>query len=181
MTTPIPGVVFDCVVLLQAAISNKGPAFACKELVDAGKVVAFLSPEVLAELNDVLNRPELRKKFKTLTAKRAEAYLRDLTGKATMVEEVPARFRYERDPNDESYVNLALVAGAAYLVSWDKDLLDLMNEEMPDGKAFRERFPGVAILSPVAFLGVMRPKLQEQKEPERKEAGPSDEAASGNR
>jgi hypothetical protein len=66
------------------------------------------------------------------------------------------------------------------LVSWDKDLLDLMNEELPDGKAFRGRFPGLAILSPVGFLEAMRPKLQEQKEPERNEAGPSNEAASGN-
>jgi hypothetical protein len=32
MTPVIPGAVFDCVVLLQAAVSTKGPAFACMQL-----------------------------------------------------------------------------------------------------------------------------------------------------
>ena len=56
-------------------------------------------------------------------------------------------FTLDRDPKDEIYVNLAIEAGASYLVSRDKDLLDLMND--PD---FRSRFPGLTILDPVAFL-----------------------------
>lgn len=75
MTTPLPGAVFDCVVFLQAAISRKGPAFACKELLDTGRVAVFLSPEVLAEITDVLNRPELQKKFKSLAPEKTQAFL----------------------------------------------------------------------------------------------------------
>jgi putative PIN family toxin of toxin-antitoxin system len=112
MTTPLPRVVFDCVVLLQAAIRSKGPAFACKELLDAGRVEVFLSAEILAEVTDVLNRPELRQKFKALTPDRAAAFLHDLTGKATFLADVPHPFSYERDPDDEPYVNLAMAAGS---------------------------------------------------------------------
>jgi putative PIN family toxin of toxin-antitoxin system len=155
MTTPVPGAVFDCVVLLQAAISRKGPSFACKELLDAGKVTVFLSPEVLAEITDVLHRPELQKKFKALTPARAEAFLRDLTGKARAITEILHTFSHPRDPEDERYVNLALVAGARYLVTWDNDLLDLMADN-PEGTAFRGRFPGLVILTPVAFLREQR-------------------------
>ena len=41
MTTSIPGAVFDCVVLLQAAVSKKGPAFACMGFVASGQVRIF--------------------------------------------------------------------------------------------------------------------------------------------
>jgi len=54
-------------------------------------------------------------------------------------------------------VNLALEAGASYLVTWDADLLDLMDIHRPEGKAFRAKFPDLVILDPVAFLRVLVP------------------------
>jgi predicted nucleic acid-binding protein len=45
-----------------------------------------------------------------------------------MINEVPRVFEYPRDPNDEPYINLAIPARAKYLVSRDKDLLDLMSD-----------------------------------------------------
>jgi putative PIN family toxin of toxin-antitoxin system len=151
MTTPVPGAVFDCVVLLQAAISRKGPAYACKALLDAGRIRVFVSPDVLAEITEVLNRPELQRKFKSLTRETAAAFLGDLAGKAVPVTEVPQRFSYPRDPDDERYVNLALAAGARFLVTWDNDLLDLMGDN-PAGAEFRRQFPDLQVLTPAAFL-----------------------------
>jgi predicted nucleic acid-binding protein len=101
MTPVIPGAVFDRVVLLQAAVSKKGPAFACLRLARAGQVRMVLSSDVLAEITDVLSRPELRRKFKSLTPEVAEAFLRDLTDNADFVSEVPEVFTYPRDPDDE--------------------------------------------------------------------------------
>jgi putative PIN family toxin of toxin-antitoxin system len=152
MTPVIPGAVFDCVVLLQAAASTKGPAFACMQLVRSGQVHIFLDWHVFAEITDVLNRPGLHRKFKTLTLEVAADFLRDLSNDAKYLREVPEVFVYPRDPNDEPYVNLAVAAEVRYLVTWDKDLLDLMDETTPAGADFRERFPALLILSPVAFL-----------------------------
>ena len=45
-------------------------------------------------------------------------------------------FSLARDPDDEPYLNLALTANVDFLVPWDKDLLDLMQDE-----DFRTRFP----------------------------------------
>jgi len=163
MSTSVPGAVFDCVVLLQAAVSNKGPAFACKGLLDSGRFTVFLSPEVLAEITDVLNRADLQKKFKTLTPERAEAFLCELTSKATSLTDVPRRFSYERDPDDEPYINLALAAGARYLVTWDNDLLDLMREDNPAGRDFRASYPALVILTPVAFLREFSPQPEENR------------------
>jgi len=157
MTIPPSGAVFDAVVLLQAAVSHKGPAHACKALLDAGRVVLFLSPAVLTEIADVLNRPKLRQKFKALTPERAEAFLRDLTEKAACLEQVPAHFSYPRDPDDEPYLSLAITASARYLVTWDNDLLDLMADN-PAGADFQKRFPGLVILTPVAFLREFAPQ-----------------------
>lgn len=162
MPSNIPRVVFDCNVFIQALINTKGPAFACRELVDHDKLLLFVSPEVLAEVRDVLNRPKLRQKFPALTAERVDAYLQDLINKTFLMTDVPQQFVYERDPKDEPYINLALAAGARYLVTRDKDLLDLMNEGTPEGKSFRERFSHLVILDPVALLQELSPQRREE-------------------
>ena len=156
MTPVIPGAVFDCVVLLQAAVSKKGPAFACLRLAQTGQVRMVLSSDVLAEITDVLNRPELQRKFKSLTSEVAEAFLRDLTDNADFVSEVPEVFTYPRDPDDEPQINLAVASGQGGIcVTWDNDLLDLMDETTAVGSDFRQRFPDLRILTPVALIREM--------------------------
>jgi predicted nucleic acid-binding protein len=46
--------VFDCMIFLQAAVTDRGPAFACFELVEAGEVTLYVSPLILSEVRDVL-------------------------------------------------------------------------------------------------------------------------------
>ena len=152
MTPIVPAAVFDSVVLLQAAVSQTGPAFACLRLAQTGHLRIVLSVDVLAEITDVLSRPVLQRKFTTLTPEVADAFLRDLTNWADTVSDVPKVFTYPRDPDDEPQINLAIAAGARYLVTWDNDLLDLMDETKAAGAEFRQRFPRLFILSPVALI-----------------------------
>ena len=49
-------------------------------------------------------------------------------------------------------MNLAIEAGANFLVTRDNDLLDLMKWETEEGREFRKRFPQIKILNPAAFL-----------------------------
>lgn len=144
-------VVYDCVVFLQGLIKETGPGVGCLELFENGRIELFISQAVLNEICDVLTRPDLRQRFPSLTHERYEMLLRGLKAKATFLESVPATFSYDRDPKDEMYINLALAAEAAYLVSRDNDLLDLM-KETDTGREFRERFPSLTILDPAAFL-----------------------------
>jgi predicted nucleic acid-binding protein len=58
-----PGVVFDCVVFVQALARRKGPAAACKELIDQGRAALFMSPAILAEVGEVLRRPKIQQKL----------------------------------------------------------------------------------------------------------------------
>ena len=140
-----PRVVYDCMMFVQALANEAGPAAACFALAREGRVELCLS---LAEVRDVLDRPKLRRKLPALTPERAEAFLDDILGFATLVLDVPGRFRYDRDPKDEPYVNLALAAGAPrYLASRDKDLLDLDADD-----EFRREFPDLIILDPASLL-----------------------------
>ena len=153
----LPEAVFDCMIYLQALVNEQGPATACVKSVAEGRVLLLYSDEIVAELRDVLFRPKLQQKFPRLTTDRAEALIQLLLEKGIPVRNVPPEFVYERDPKDEKYVNLAIAAGADYIVSRDNDLLDLMDENRPEGQDFQARFPTLSILDPVAFLRRVAP------------------------
>ena len=135
--------VFDCVVLLQAAANPEGAAGACLAFVESGHVNLFLSPAILDEARDVFTRPRTRKTFPQLSEQYVDRYLLKVTTLATIVYDVPAAKQLPRDPTDEPYLNLAIATQAPFIVSRDKDLLDLMNDE-----AFRKQFPDLTILTP---------------------------------
>lgn len=146
-----PSVVYDCMIFLQGLIKETGPGVDCLALFEQGRIELFISKAVLDEIVDVLTRPVLQQKFPLLTRERADTLLKGLKETATFLETFPAEFHYERDPKDEVYVNLAHAAGATFLVTRDNDLLDLM-KDTDTGKDFRQSFPGLTILDPVAFL-----------------------------
>ena len=62
-----PRVVFDCVILLQAAARQKGAAANCLNLAESGVLQLFVSRETLVEIEDVLSRPEVRVHFPDLS------------------------------------------------------------------------------------------------------------------
>ena len=71
--------------------------------------------------------------------------------KAIVAENPTKIFSFQRDPTDEIFINLALANHADYLVSRDRDLLDLR-----DDSAFSSQFPDLKIVSPVGFLEIVR-------------------------
>jgi putative PIN family toxin of toxin-antitoxin system len=150
-------VVFDCMLFLQAMTSERGPAAACLDWVDSGHVELLLSTAILEELRGVLLRPSTRKHFPLLTEEKAERFLAKVTALAVVMDDVPVTMRLPRDPKDEPYLNLALTAKANFLVSWDHDLLSLMN----DG-TFRKKYHALAIVDPPAFLRHVRTTGKQQ-------------------
>ncbi len=149
--------VFDCMLFFSAAAKPKRvhPLF---ELVENGSVTLCLDRQVLAELRDVLMRPKLREKYPALTAEGVEGFLAKQLRSANWLDDVHEVFVLQRDPKDSKYINLAIAAGAPYLVTRDRDLLDLMLPESAEGLDFRRRFPNLEILDPGAFLAVIAAK-----------------------
>lgn len=153
MTEPPPTVVYDCNVLFQAVLSDRGPAFRCLQLVEQGRVQLAASGFIHEEIRDVLSRPKLLAKYSQLTPDRVSAFL-DLFGrKSTLFAEPPRLFSLPRDPKDEPYLNLALAVGARYLVTWnEKHLVYLMERRTPESLEFCARFPNLSIVTPPYFL-----------------------------
>ncbi len=121
-------------------------------LAEAERFLLCTGKELQAEIRDVLTRPALRRKNARYSDQDIEDFIRRYETLALHFDPISASFRYERDPKDEHIINLALTAKADYIVSRDNDLLDLMDEGRKDGRDFRERFPLLTILDPVAFL-----------------------------
>ncbi len=150
-----PKVVYDCNVFLQGTIKKTGPAVACLALIESGAIELFISTELLDEVRDVLTRPKLQARYSRLTDARAAELIEKLLAQATLIDPVPHKFSYARDPRDEPYINLALAARADYLVSRDRDLLDLMTGHTVECKEFRQRFRMGKVIDPVELLRVL--------------------------
>ncbi len=153
--TDSPRVVFDCNVLLQAAARERSVAAKCLNLAESGLIQICLSREVLAEVEDVLNRPEIRAHFPDLSDEIVGAFLKRLQKLSVLVRRVPKKFSYPRDEDDEPYINLAVAADAAFIVSRDRDLLDLMSGYTDECKEFRQRFRSLRVVEPVEFLKLL--------------------------
>lgn len=148
----IPKVVFDCNVFLQALVNPDGPAGRCKQLVDRGEIELFVSEDVLAEVAEVLSRPRTREFAPALTLEVIEAFIADIRLKSICLWNVPGEYSFERDPKDEQYINLAIVAGAKFIVSRDNDLLDLMKPGIREAREFLRRYPMLKIVQPSDLL-----------------------------
>lgn len=117
-----------------------------------------ISAHTREEIADVLTRPAIRRKYPRLTEERANAMLARLDAHATIVSSVFRSLEYPRDPDDEPVINLAIHVRAHYLVSRDKDLLDLDRS-----RDFRLLYPFLRIVDPVTFLEeIERARLRQE-------------------
>ena len=115
--------VIDTSVLIRFLIK---PSAAIRELIEkrwlGDQVQMVTAPELMAELEDVLARDYIQA---LIRPEEAEAMLDASALRAEILPplgQVPA---YTRDPKDDKFIACALVGGASYIVSEDKDLLIL--------------------------------------------------------
>ncbi len=153
--------VFECNTFLQAALNEQSPAGNCYTLIEEGIVELFISQEVLDEIEDVINRPQIRERFVTLTDERIENFLHSIKELAVIVRDVPKIFSLPRDVDDEIYINLAVEADADFIVTRDKDLIDLMTDYDIESKKFRQKFRPLKIVQPLEFLRIVEEKIKD--------------------
>lgn len=146
-----PGAVFDCMVFVQA-IASKGTAYRCYQHVTSTGTPLLTSPETLAELRAVLNRPELRQKLPGITSDRVEALMHHLAELAFVIDPVHPHLSFPADPKDEPYINLAIEGQAASLVTRDRAILRLASPADPLFRAIRALNPALQVVEPERFL-----------------------------
>ena len=103
--------------------------------------VLITSEAVLSELAEVLHRPRVQRYRKWTTQQYQEAaYLMRLNG---IVVEPAEVIGFDRDVKDVHVLGAALAGDADFIVTGDRDLLDL------------EEFEGTAIVTPARFLAIL--------------------------
>lgn len=143
--------VFDTNTFLQAATSVDGPSHRCWKFAEEQLVRIFVTEAIFAELEDVLTRPKVRRQFPQLTDQNVANMLTTFRTFCELVPEPEAVFQLSRDHDDAKFIDLAVSTGAPYLVTRDRDLLDLR-----DDSEFSSHFPGINIVTPVGFLEAVR-------------------------
>lgn len=129
-------VVFDTNILVSAMLW-RGTPYRCLLAIRAGLAELILSPPIMEELRGVLN-----KKF-AMTKEEADANIAVVQESATLIE-IPGTLRVVTDdPEDDKFIETALVAGAQWLVSGDKHLLRLGG------------YRGIKVISARAFLDML--------------------------
>ena len=152
MPAEIVRVIFDCSLFVQAFLNSASAANRCLELVRRGQAQLFVSPATLTELKEVLSRPRILNLLPHIAPEQTDNFLGDVVAHATNLPAVTEKFRFERDPKDAPYLNLAIAADADYLVTRDRDLLDLMIGYSAECKEFRQRFRKIKIIKPEDFM-----------------------------
>lgn len=118
----MPRVVFDTVILVRALINPHG-VWGRLIFQYAHAYTLVVSPPIVAEMLDVLHRPELTRRFRSLVGLDVARAIEILdSAEAVEIEDVPA---VSRDPKDDKFLATAVAAHADYLVSEDNDLLVL--------------------------------------------------------
>lgn len=115
-------VVFDTVIVVRGLINPFGVWG--RILFDrASEYRQVVSPPIVAEHLDVIRRPALVRKYRSIDTRDPHAILSWLAqAKVIEVDDVPAM---SRDPKDDPFLATAEAGAVDYLVSEDRDLLDI--------------------------------------------------------
>ena len=152
----VPLVVYDTMVFMQAAI-NPGRRYATFEAVEDGRLELCASPDLMAEVRDVLTRSSLAKRFTALTPERVAQFLGKANATATVFSAVPRAFSWPQHPDDDHLFNLAIHAKARYLVTWETRILKPATDTTPAAELLRQLAPDLAIITPKQLADLLRP------------------------
>lgn len=136
--------VFDTTVLISAFLRPKGVSDELLDLASSAKFSLILSTPILDEMaNKLLTSKRIRARY-GYPDEDARRYMEKLEGLCELVDELPPIRGVVRDPNDDVVLATAVAAKAAYLVSRDKDLLDL------------GAYENITVITPEHFRGILR-------------------------
>ena len=157
MAEPRARVVFDTSVLVSFA-GRPSATFATLESLRAGEIAAFTSDLAIAELREVLSRPELRSHYgAALDPLNIERFILQIRSLATVIADPPRHFIVQADPKDSLFVNLAIESKADFLVTFDMaHLLRLRNAAHPQYQELKRLAPQLAVVKPAELATLIR-------------------------
>jgi putative PIN family toxin of toxin-antitoxin system len=131
-------IVLDTNVIVSGILRPYSKAATILHLFAEGTIKLAYDVRLLSEYRDVLSRPKLK-----FSKEDVDAFLDQIEPEGVLVSAIPLKFRLP-DPDDEPFLEVALVAKAVALVTGNK-------RHFP-----RNEYEGVRILSPAEFLEEFR-------------------------
>ncbi len=133
--------VIDTNIIISAVLR---PGSSPDQVVQAGvrrHFQAITSPPLLAELKKVLSRPRVTRRLIT-PPEEVDRFIKDMESAVTMVDPAES-LSVIADPPDNRVLEAVVAGEADYIISGDRDLLDL-------GK-----YEGIEIVTPAMFLAIL--------------------------
>ncbi len=123
-------IVADTNVVVSALLWG-GPPRAILDAAREQRIALFTRAPLIAELEDVLSRAKLARRFAAIGRTPADLLERYLA-LVGFVTPTPLTEAISRDPDDDQVIATAIAARAEFIVSGDRDLLDLgRHREIP--------------------------------------------------
>jgi uncharacterized protein len=140
-----PKAVLDSGILVSAFLAKTETQLSAALFVRCAELEMLVTAEeILTETRrTLLEKAHIRRRY-TYLDEEVEAFIALVRSASTVVEKLPSLRVVERDPKDDMIIACAVTADADYIVSRDRDLLDL------------EEYQGIAIVSPEAFMPILR-------------------------
>jgi len=135
-------VVLDANVVVSGWLQALGPSARILDEAGAGRLRVVLSPAIIAEYRRSLRYTKIRRRLH-VPVEVVEAWIDALV---LLADVAPGDRRVAvvaADPDDDKYLAAALEGQASFVVTGDRDLLDVGSHE------------GVRIVSPRAFLEIL--------------------------
>ncbi|HET7876938.1 MAG TPA: putative toxin-antitoxin system toxin component, PIN family [Methylomirabilota bacterium] len=135
-------VVLDTNVIISATLIRGGNEDQILRAWQRGVFELVLSPPILEELGRALFYEKFRK-FRWMTEEEVSELLQTLAASSVVVSG-RVKIKASRDPDDDKFLAAATEAEARFVVTGDRDLLDLKN------------YRGARIIRPLPFLKIIR-------------------------
>lgn len=148
----LPRLVLDTNTLLSGLANRNSASGQLLKHCENRQVLLLMSRPVQIEYFRVLGSAEILRRNPEITWQSIDLVLRHLRYFGLYFGHVTARFRLDRDPNDQPFVELAIEGSASHLVTNDKDLLSLARGHDDAAKRLRQRLPNLRILRAAEFL-----------------------------
>lgn len=135
-------VVLDSVIAVSAFLTEGLTADLVSQCHE--NVNLYTTEEILQEIRQVLlEKPHIRNRY-TYSSDTVEIFIEYLRNISTVVTQLPEIRVIERDPKDDMIISCAIAASANYIISRDRDLLDLGNYQQ------------IQIVTPEKFIQILR-------------------------
>jgi len=133
-------IVLDANIFVSAAFWGGIPK-AILKMVEDKKDILFITDEIIAEIEDVFQRPkfpatEAEKRYKL-------QHIKNISRKITVPKSQLITTGGSRDKTDDKYLECGIAANADYIISGDKDLLEL------------KEYSGIKIVTAAEYLDII--------------------------